>query len=76
MPAHPSWRRAHVEGKLKAEILQDPAAYVSRDPEMAQVLLAAAAATATAAGVAAGTAATAGTAAATTCSLLPTSAGC
>ena len=29
--------RAHVEGKLKAEILQDPAAYVSRDPEMAQV---------------------------------------
>ncbi|EFN59339.1 hypothetical protein CHLNCDRAFT_56697 [Chlorella variabilis] len=31
--------RAHVEGKLKAEIIQDPAAYVSRDPEMAQTLL-------------------------------------
>ena len=31
--------RAHVEGKLKAEIIQDPARYVSRDPEMAQTLL-------------------------------------
>ncbi|KAI3433722.1 hypothetical protein D9Q98_003530 [Chlorella vulgaris] len=31
--------RAHVEGKLKAEIIQDPAAYVSRDPEMVQTLL-------------------------------------
>jgi hypothetical protein len=28
-----------VEGKLKAEIIQDPARYVSRDPEMAQTLL-------------------------------------
>lgn len=28
-----------MEGKLKAEIIQDPAAYVSRDPEMAQTLL-------------------------------------
>ncbi|KAL4432385.1 hypothetical protein ABPG77_001684 [Micractinium sp. CCAP 211/92] len=31
--------RAHVEGKLKAEIIQDPARYVARDPEMAQTLL-------------------------------------
>ncbi|KAL4430736.1 hypothetical protein ABPG75_005992 [Micractinium tetrahymenae] len=31
--------RAHVEGKLKAEIIQDPARYVTRDPEMAQTLL-------------------------------------
>ncbi|PRW58251.1 5 -nucleotidase domain-containing 4 isoform X1 isoform A [Chlorella sorokiniana] len=31
--------RAHVEGKLKAEIIQDPERYVSRDPEMAQTLL-------------------------------------
>ena len=28
-----------MEGKLKAEIIQDPARYVSRDPEMAQTLL-------------------------------------
>lgn len=28
-----------MEGKLKAEIIQDPERYVSRDPEMAQTLL-------------------------------------
>lgn len=29
--------RTHVEGTLKAEILQDPGRYVELDPEMAQV---------------------------------------
>lgn len=31
--------RTHVEGKLKAEIIQDPAKYVERDPAMARTLL-------------------------------------
>ncbi|GAB4817883.1 hypothetical protein N2152v2_004929 [Parachlorella kessleri] len=31
--------RAHVEGKLKAEIIQDPARYVELDPQTAQALL-------------------------------------
>jgi HAD superfamily 5'-nucleotidase-like hydrolase len=30
---------AHVEGKLKAEIVQDPAKFIERDPELAQTLL-------------------------------------
>ncbi|CAL8467153.1 g6689 [Coccomyxa elongata] len=31
--------RTHVEGKLKAEIIQDPSSYVELDPDMAQTLL-------------------------------------
>lgn len=31
--------RTHVEGQLKAEIIQDPASYVEQDPDMAQTLL-------------------------------------
>jgi len=30
---------AHVEGKLKAEIVQDPAKFIEKDPELAQTLL-------------------------------------
>ena len=31
--------RAHVEGRLKAEIMRAPAAFVEPDPELAQALL-------------------------------------
>ncbi|KAL4547860.1 hypothetical protein Ndes2526B_g07081 [Nannochloris sp. 'desiccata'] len=30
---------AHVEGKLKAEIVQDPAKFIEKDPDLAQTLL-------------------------------------
>ena len=31
--------RTHVEGQLKADIIQDPASYVELDPDMAKTLL-------------------------------------